>query len=457
MVDEVTGTLLALRDIGRNWTQSQARGLAGALEQRLGQRVVVCIEEIPEQTLGAGVGELVEAQVQRLVILPLGLLPDGKHERVSNVIRWAHRQWPELQFHIAPPLTWLECAGWLRATIEEALASQSAELENAGGLLVGQASPSPLANADLARLAQLLRELSAVKRIEHAFIDGRPALAEAVRSLARSGIEAIAAAPWLMGDSDAWQADPIWRELEKNSMRIHFVSAIPSLVHPGLINLLVANYYTALADDRYLRQAGEKVEPASQDSESGARLTDDEAYELQELEKRINAMLPSEYQGRFEEVQPKSMGTAQLKLDADGKVAWDQIWTSFCDLALAGGPPHRGTLLEAVTAEEASSDLERYREVVAEIERGIRMVTGLPVVPSKVLGWVGIRCHSEEMAVWLMRAIIVENVMVRREGDTLYLPAGPKFTLKREIKNVITTIAKTVHYWSAHLKARQNL
>jgi sirohydrochlorin cobaltochelatase len=54
-----------------------------------------------------------------------------------------------------------------------------------------------------------------------------------------------------------------------------------------------------------------------------------------------------------------------------------------------------------------------------------------------------------------MRAIIVENVMVRREGNTIYLPAGPKFTLKREIKNVITTVAKTVHYWSAHLKMRQ--
>ena len=53
-----------------------------------------------------------------------------------------------------------------------------------------------------------------------------------------------------------------------------------------------------------------------------------------------------------------------------------------------------------------------------------------------------------------MRAIIVENIMVRREGGVLYLPAGPHFTLKREIKNVVTAIAKTVHYWTAHLVAR---
>ena len=52
-----------------------------------------------------------------------------------------------------------------------------------------------------------------------------------------------------------------------------------------------------------------------------------------------------------------------------------------------------------------------------------------------------------------MRAIIVENVMVRRQGYILFLPAGPQFTLQREIKNVVTVIAKTVHYWSAHLTA----
>ena len=149
------------------------------------------------------------------------------------------------------------------------------------------------------------------------------------------------------------------------------------------------------------------------------------------------------------------MGTATLKFDSDGRVAWDQIWTSFCDLALAGGPPHRGTLLEPVTPTEALTEPEKYQEVVTEIERGIRLVTGLTFMPSRTPGWVGIRCEDEEMAIWLMRAIIVENVMVRREGEILYVPAGPRFSLKREIKNVVTAIAKTVHYWTAHLLARR--
>jgi sirohydrochlorin cobaltochelatase len=49
-----------------------------------------------------------------------------------------------------------------------------------------------------------------------------------------------------------------------------------------------------------------------------------------------------------------------------------------------------------------------------------------------------------------MRAIVVENVMARREGTTLYLPAGPRFTLGGEIRNVVTVVAKTHHYWVEH-------
>jgi sirohydrochlorin cobaltochelatase len=144
------------------------------------------------------------------------------------------------------------------------------------------------------------------------------------------------------------------------------------------------------------------------------------------------------------------MGVADLVYDADGHVAWDQIWGSFCDLALAGGPPHRGTLLEPAAPPATARDQERYRAVLAELERGIRLVTGLPVVTSAAPGWIGVQCADETMALWLLRAIIVENVSVRREGHVLYLPAGADFRLEYEIKNVITVIAKTHHYWTEH-------
>jgi sirohydrochlorin cobaltochelatase len=64
-------------------------------------------------------------------------------------------------------------------------------------------------------------------------------------------------------------------------------------------------------------------------------------------------------------------------------------------------------------------------------------------------------CDDERMAAWMMRAILVENVIVRREANILYMPAGPAFRVEKEIKNVITSIAKTVHYWRAHLRSRQ--
>lgn len=185
---------------------------------------------------------------------------------------------------------------------------------------------------------------------------------------------------------------------------------------------------------------------------SGSLGNQSDSWDLgyQELLFRMEELLPSEYRGTANEVSPNSMGSARIEPGPDGKVPWDKIWTSFCDLALAGGPPHRGRLLEAVTSEACSNDPERYQAVVAEIERGIKLVTGLNTVRSQVLGWVGVECDDQRMAAWLMRAIIVENVMVRREGHVLYLPAGPDFQVTKEIKNVITSVAKTVHYWREH-------
>ena len=77
----------------------------------------------------------------------------------------------------------------------------------------------------------------------------------------------------------------------------------------------------------------------------------------------------------------------------------------------------------------------------------------LDVVLDGPPGWIGVACHSEAMAIWLLRAIVVENVIARREGVVLYLPAGPGFTLDGEIKNVVTAIAKTYHYWIEHVTA----
>ena len=48
------------------------------------------------------------------------------------------------------------------------------------------------------------------------------------------------------------------------------------------------------------------------------------------------------------------MGAAPLQRDDDGQVAWDRMWQGFCELALAGGPPHRGTLHKAAAGADAA-------------------------------------------------------------------------------------------------------
>jgi sirohydrochlorin cobaltochelatase len=118
---------------------------------------------------------------------------------------------------------------------------------------------------------------------------------------------------------------------------------------------------------------------------------------------------------------------------------------------LAGGPPHRDKLLEPVAPDLAKADWAGYSRVVAELTRGIQLTTGLRTRLSQALGWIGVECHSEAMALWLLRAIVVENISVRREDNILYLSAGPNFRLEYEIKNVITALAKTHHYWQEHI------
>jgi len=173
------------------------------------------------------------------------------------------------------------------------------------------------------------------------------------------------------------------------------------------------------------------------------------------LEERVKTLLPLEYQERYDEVRPVSMGSTGLKFGRDGKVAWNEIWGSFCDLAMAGGPPHKGTLLEPGSREDIARQPERYKEVVNEICRGIRMVTELAVSPSPNPGWVQVGCDSDTMAGWLVRAIVMENVSVWCEDSMLELPAGPHYRLEKEIKNVITVIAKTCHYFAEHLRSGQ--
>src|SRR4051812_42266053 len=115
--------------------------------------------------------------------------------------------------------------------------------------------------------------------------------------------------------------------------------------------------------------------------EQPANISAQDQTDLLALDAKIKAILPPQYENTYDAVAPVSMGSASLKYGPDGKVAWDEIWTTFCELALAGGPPHRGTLLEPVAAAEVEAAPAQYQAVVEEIVRGLWMVTELPLSP----------------------------------------------------------------------------
>lgn len=159
---------------------------------------------------------------------------------------------------------------------------------------------------------------------------------------------------------------------------------------------------------------------------------------------------------RLRELTPREpasgpMSSAPFVWRRDGRPDWGAMWTTFCELALFGGPPQRGPAHALVGPDDGPSD-ESSPEVLAELVRGIRETTGLDAEPAEP-GWIAIPCESRSMAAWLCAAIVLENVDARVEGTRLRLPAGPGFTLEDQVKSVITVVAKTHHYWREHLEA----
>jgi sirohydrochlorin cobaltochelatase len=142
------------------------------------------------------------------------------------------------------------------------------------------------------------------------------------------------------------------------------------------------------------------------------------------------------------------MPAAPMRYTDDGQVDWGNMWDSFCGLALDGGPPHRGILLSAPPVADSADPV--YLAVVQEIIRGICEVSGLPAEPAES-GWVAVYCATPGMARWLCEAVQAENVAARCADERLLVPAHERFTLKGEVKSVITAVAKTTHYWREHL------
>jgi len=153
-----------------------------------------------------------------------------------------------------------------------------------------------------------------------------------------------------------------------------------------------------------------------------------------------------------ERARAAPMAAAPFLWRDDGRPDWAGMWTTFCELALYGGPPHRGaeSALRAPAPGDEGAAPPSDGEMLVEMRRGIWETTGLYAEPAAP-GWLAVTCDSPRMAAWLCAAIILENVEARLEDDRLLLPAGAGYRLKDEVKSIVTVVAKTHHYWQAHL------
>lgn len=144
------------------------------------------------------------------------------------------------------------------------------------------------------------------------------------------------------------------------------------------------------------------------------------------------------------------MSAAPMRYAEDGSVDWGNMWDSFCALALTGGPAHRGADNAVQADPHSDTNSADYKRVVDEIVRGVYLVSGLRA-QTDTPGWVAITCPSESMATWLGDAARAENMQFRNAGNILYAPCGAGFRTEKEIKSVVTVVAKTTHYWQDHL------
>lgn len=406
--------------------------------KRLGLPVAACFFECRDQSMLATLQRCYAAGQRRIVVQPLALEGDAhQHEAIYAALEWECTRAPQLDLRqgavlgVQPSLI-----DALAERVGASLASTPGALDpsETAVLVVGRGSHDPERNADLAKIARLLWEGRPYGWVEATYCWlTEPTVAMAVERAVRLGAKQIVCAPYWLTDRRGPRLAAHLSLLQTRYPDIRFALAPPLGGHAGVIEALAR---------RVLEAASGRAAPRSHTHSHGVN----------------QSFLPPRYQTGGA-VSPAPMAAAPLVYDEEGRIAWDRIWggddpdNPFCELALAGGPPHRGALLEPPTPADVAANMRDYSRVLAELTRGVQMTTGLQTQLSQAPGWLGVRCESEAMAIWLLRAILAENICVRREGEVLYVPAGPGYRPEYEIKNVITAVAKTHHYWQEHLLA----
>lgn len=408
-----------------------------ALAQKCAAQLNIPVEAAFLQAGSPSVGEAIrrcadDHKAGTIILLPLLAGATLSQQRnIGYIVSAARERFSGVHIFASPPLG-VE-TGVVQALKE--LAAAPIPNEKSTLLLLGSGSDDPATNAALYQMTRLVWEGSSYGAFESAFDNNvYPQFEKSIERCVRNGAKRIVVLPHCFYENAPYErARTALERARATYPNIEFVLAERLTANEQMVAAVSQRYadmLNPLCDFCPFMAAGGNAHTHTS----------------------MQSILPPRYQGNST-VSAAPMSAADLAYDAEGAVAWDQMWDGFCELALAGGPPHRGSLLEPPTPEAVRADPAGYQRTLGELTRGIRLVTNLEIVPSQAPGWIGVRCTSEEMALWLLRAIVVENVSVRREAEVLYLPAGPDFRLGYEIKNIITALAKTHHYWLEHINA----
>jgi sirohydrochlorin cobaltochelatase len=455
MTSESSSNLLVLVGYGSDGPGDFAEldQVGQAIAERLHLSTQSALLEATDTSIGERILKgITQHRPQHLITLPLllGASPT-RHNTIRQIVEAAQDRWPEIaMIYGQPPGVHVGVVAAYTSLLHDMIATLNDPAYKTALLLVGRGSRGAASSDEARQMTQLIAQKSALPfmRIETAFLEiAQPSISTAFVNCLSSGVERVLVVPYVLYEKAHYES--ICQEID--ALRADYPSLEMCVtahlgLHEGMIAAIAQGYNEALTDLIDREASGVPRSHGHTHGPKGHAMADVSP---------LNAMLPPRYQDNSA-VSAAPMGAADLVFDANGQVAWDEIWGSFCDLALAGGPPHRGTLLEPVTPDVVTADPEGYARVLAELARGITLITHLPIIASAAPGWIGVQCTDEAMALWLLRAIIVENVSVRREGVVLYLPAGPQFRIDQEIKNVITVIAKTHHYWIEHLTNQTN-
>ncbi len=91
-------------------------------------------------------------------------------------------------------------------------------------------------------------------------------------------------------------------------------------------------------------------------------------------------------------------------------------------------------------------EADKHQMLRDKIAGSIRQLTGLRSSDRQCIGWLGLECPDIQSAIWMMRALVVSNVLSRREGTILFVAVNSATDSNGEA--VIQNVAR-IHAFAA--------